>query len=357
MFVSYDDGITPDDMVALLDGQTKHACLVIYVEVGELGHGGLDPSTQATFVYRRLFSQNETRSFVLATCCPVFIIACAGPWLTILGGVITTKCIVQRLTDFIWLPAHSFPDDDHWIRIARIFYVLKESIERLRLWYEANTELPLNLSHLTPHPRFFPSINSFPEGDVKVRFRYQKPLDQANSCATYRAQTIETCPKDIVVKLVMRYGGDAHQTTADAGFAPRLRYFGPIDTGENAVSYGKLKMVVMDYVEGSTLHYIYDKRKVPADFHIHLRQAVEHLHSAEFVFGDLREPNIMVTPGKKFTAQLIDFDWAGKEGQVLYPITISPDIAWAPGVGALVPIEKQHDLSDLALLEKEWGPR
>lgn len=85
MAVSDDDGITLHDMVVVPYEQRRYACLVIYVEMGELGDGGSDPSTLATFIYRRIFRRNDTRSLVLTTCCPVFIVACAGPWLSILG--------------------------------------------------------------------------------------------------------------------------------------------------------------------------------------------------------------------------------------------------------------------------------
>lgn len=134
---------------------------------------------------------------------------------------------------------------------------------------------------------------------------------------------------------------------ADAGFAPKLHYFGPIDAGENAVSYGRLKMVVMDYVEGLTLVHAREQHKVPSNFITHLRQAIVQLHETGFVFGDLREPNIMVTPDDEITVRLIDFDWAGKDGEVQYPVLISPSIQWPAGVKALMPIEKQHDLSSL----------
>ncbi|KAI6043647.1 hypothetical protein EDC04DRAFT_672629 [Pisolithus marmoratus] len=297
------DSTAPGGMVAIPHGRTDYLPIVIYEEQNELGDGESDPSTQAAFSYQHIFGQKDTHALALTTCCPAFIIARAGPWLTILGGIITTKCIVQRLTDFLWLPVHCTHDDDHLFRIARIFYVLKESIGQLHSWFR--------------------------EGGVEVQFRYQQPLEDTDTCVTYLAQTFGPCPKDIVVKFITRYGGDAHRTMADAGFAPKLRYFGPIGTGEDAVSYGKLKMVVMDYVEGMTLFNALKERAVPANFPTHLRQAIAYLHGAGFVFGDLREPNIMVTPRNKFTPVLIDFDWAGKDGEVLYPASNLSDIPWS----------------------------
>ncbi|KAI6010403.1 hypothetical protein BKA83DRAFT_102848, partial [Pisolithus microcarpus] len=278
------------------------------------------------------------------TCCPAFIIAHAGPRLTILGGVITSKCTIQRLADFLWVPIHSTGDDNHWLCIARVFHVLRESIGRLRSWYESNKAGLYNPARPISHPRFFPSIDMFSEGGVEVRFRYRQPLEGDDTCVTYLAQTIEICPKKIVVKFVTRYGIDAHLTMANAGFAPKLRYFGPIGTAENAVTYGKLKMVVMDYIEGLTLQDALEQEKVPASFVTHLRQAIAQLHDAGLVFGDLRVPNLIVTPNNEVTIRLIDFDWAGKDGEVMYPISINLGLLWAEGVGRLKPIEKQHDL-------------
>lgn len=49
-----------------------------------------------------------------------------------------------------------------------------------------------------------------------------------------------------------------------------------------------------------------------------------------FVFGDLRWPNILITAGG---LELVDFDWCGKEGEVLYPAAISEKISeWPKGV-------------------------
>lgn len=151
-----------------------------------------------------------------------------------------------------------------------------------------------------------------------------------------------------MVKFVTTYGVDAHKTLADASFAPKLHYFGPIGTDENAVLLGNLKMVVMDYIEGLTLSDALKQHKVPPSFVTHLRQAIAQLHGAGLVFGDLRAPNIMVTPNDKVTVRLIDFDWAGKDGEVVYPVSISSQIDWPTGVEGLMPIERRHDLSNLA---------
>ena len=42
-------------------------------------------------------------------------------------------------------------------------------------------------------------------------------------------------------------------------------------------------------------------------------------------------------------AMLIDFDWAGKVGQVSYPLGLNLEIGWHPEAGPGVPIQKAHD--------------
>ncbi|KAH0826462.1 hypothetical protein J3R83DRAFT_5462 [Lanmaoa asiatica] len=347
------DLTSPDTSVlASSNGTTLY--LVVGEEKNEFGDASSDPSTQATFSFLRIFCQADTQTIRLKTCCPTFIIAHAGPWFAILGGVITSKCIVQRLTDYLWIPVRSTHDDEHWSRLARIFYALKESIMQLRLWYDTTLPAvePHDTSHPSPHPRFFPSPNAFKrEGGHLTRFIYQQPLERDASCVTYLARTAEQRPADIVVKFVTRYGDEAHHFMAQAGYAPKLLYIGPVDIADDAVSYGDLRMVVMEYVEGLSFADAHQQGIVPKRFRDDLRTCIAHLHNADFVFGDLRGTNVMVTSEKlKTVAQLIDFDWAGKAGAVRYPIAISPVIQWPAGVEALGIIETKHDLASLDCL-------
>jgi hypothetical protein len=62
-----------------------------------------------------------------------------------------------------------------------------------------------------------------------------------------------------------------------------------------------------------------------------------------FVFGDLRSPNVMVTGENE--VKLVDFDWAGEDGQARYSYLMSSPIAWAPGVKRCAIMKKEHDLS------------
>jgi hypothetical protein len=45
--------------------------------------------------------------------------------------------------------------------------------------------------------------------------------------------------------------------------------------------------------------------------------------------------------------KLIDFNWAGVEGQARYPSLISPEIHWPNGVKPLAVMRREHDLNML----------
>ena len=58
-----------------------------------------------------------------------FLVANAGPWIAILGAVITDGVIVQRLTDYIWVVLDSVLNESHITYVARAFYALKVSLK------------------------------------------------------------------------------------------------------------------------------------------------------------------------------------------------------------------------------------
>ena len=67
------------------------------------------------------------------------------------------------------------------------------------------------------------------------------------------------------------------------------------------------------------------------------------------MFGDLRTPNIMVMAE---TIKLIDFDWAGRAGQVTYPLALSSGIPWPDSVAGGALITKEHDFCMISALQQ-----
>ncbi|KAG1810445.1 uncharacterized protein HD556DRAFT_54243 [Suillus plorans] len=333
-------GYIPDAVAVHVHGHIP-IHLVVVEEKNEVGDGDSDPSVQASFSFVHLTRDSQSTELRSKCNCPTFLIAHAGPWLAVLGAVFTEKYIVQRLTDFIWIPARSALDDDQFLRIGRVLYALRESVAQLRDWYDNVLECgepPYDASRPTVHSRFYPTPDTYLRNEISVQFKYERPLEHDASCVTYLAKTQEDNPINVVVKFVTRYGEDVHMAMAEAGFAPKLLYYGKIDVGKGMPSYGGLRMVVMEYVDGTTAC---SSLRLPPNFHQELEDAIEYCHGKGFVFGDLRKPNIMITKDGK--VQLIDFDWAGRKDEVKYPVSISSAIRWPKGAQGLGPILEEHD--------------
>ncbi|TFY57996.1 hypothetical protein EVG20_g8327 [Dentipellis fragilis] len=71
-----------------------------------------------------------------ACCCPTFVICLSGPWLTILGLVLTSKWVVQRLGPAIYLGNNSSFARADQPRVSRVFYSLRLSLQALRDYFD-----------------------------------------------------------------------------------------------------------------------------------------------------------------------------------------------------------------------------
>lgn len=273
----------------------------------------------------------------------------------IIGCVFTSNVIAQRLTDYMWLGNSRVIDDAAAIRLARVLYSLRLASDDLRDYY-------LNLS---PHTdtakklRFFPSITSYRAGTRTVNFQYQRPLQSVKACVTFLAVEIPPAieismdsvhgradGQRIVVKFVRRYGDEAHRLLASKGLAPELLYCGPISE-DPSLWHGERCMVVMEYIEGKAAPMTVSVRK-------RIMKAVEFLHEGSMVHGDLRKPNIMIQDGEgsePSRTKIIDFDWAGREGEVRYPVHLSDAVRWPEGVQDYEFITHEHDKE---MVEQVW---
>jgi tRNA A-37 threonylcarbamoyl transferase component Bud32 len=79
--------------------------------------------------------------------------------------------------------------------------------------------------------------------------------------------------------------------------------------------------------------------------------AVRTLHERNFVHGDLRWPNILVT-NNPIRAYLVDFDISGSEGIAKYPFNLDLEcFDWLSLDGMNDFVTKEHDLFALAELK------
>jgi len=337
----------------------------------EIGDGGCDPTIQAGLSAARFWTHADvsispTHSFSCITiiiivvqhlivrnntCCPSFLLANAGPWLAVLGFVFTDKIVCQHLTDLIWVGFDSVLNERHTVRVARILHALGRNVRKLKEYYEHLSSSQLDLTNDINPRHFFPSVNTYYDSkqDTHVEFDYIRPLEADPACITFLARTrSETDSRSIVVKFVERYGEFVHRLLADHDFAPQLFYFGRVSKS-GTPSYRSLRMVVMEYLQGPTVAQLladpslnYSIRILDSELIAGLETIIKLLHTHNYVYGDLRGPNVMITPEKNI--KLIDFDWAGKVGDVKYPNFLSPKIGWPAGAEGGKPITAQHDL-------------
>ncbi|KAF8152649.1 hypothetical protein B0H34DRAFT_727028 [Crassisporium funariophilum] len=329
------------------------AALALVEEKFELGEGGSEPSIQGSFSYAKYWTGVGHDQILKRCSCPTFIIALAGPWLTVLGAVYTTQPVVQRLTSYLWLGNSRANDDDQVLNIARVFHALDHSLCKLLPYY---THLEPTLGPVPPTPdprRFFPSITSYTVDRIVTDFTYIEPLEvNETTCVTFLAKRSHDNTK-VVVKFTPCYGAAAHEALARLKKAPELLYCEPLSTDE--FDYGKWRMVVMEYVEGKTLRARYPSGKLPKDVIDAVKAGVSALHGDDFVHGDIRDANIMIADAPDGAAEgervkFLDFDWAGKAGEVRYPMHLGSYICTTAGVSDYDYITKEHDRKMLAKL-------
>ncbi|KAJ7857800.1 hypothetical protein B0H14DRAFT_2750393 [Mycena olivaceomarginata] len=331
---------TSADHIALCTDSAVHetAAVVIVEEKSELGAGGSEPSVQGSFSYLQFWADPTHQRIREGCCCPSFIVGLAGPWLVIVGAVFTSQIIAQRLTDYLWLGNSRVNDDGHVLRVARILHSLQASIEELQMYY---LDLqPQRFDSKQPHPRFFPSITSYESNGEAVTFTYISPLESDPACMTFLAALDEMTNKKVVIKFVQRYGEEAHRLLARLRLAPELIHFGSISAP--GLCYGGFQMAVMDYVEGQTLSDAYTDNPLPARVTEAISRGLEALHRADIVYGDLRRPNIMIR-NEDQAIVFIDFDWAGKVGQVRYPLHLAAAVREASEALEYDLMDKGHD--------------
>ena len=184
--------------------------------------------------------------------------------------------------------------------------------------------------YIYPHPRAFIHRAS---GKLQV-FTYETIMNGRSFLFT--GKTAEN--KNICIKFVRRYGLDVHLWFARKGYAPELIAFDTLSDG--------WFMVVMDLLDKSWIH-LADVEDPPGDLQHLIRSVLIQLHQEKMVHGDLRDTNIMVKSDEKLKFMVLDYDWAGTQGEVKYPLFVNTTRGlWRPSdVEDDVLISDRHDLA------------
>ncbi|PKY18457.1 hypothetical protein RhiirB3_328987, partial [Rhizophagus irregularis] len=104
--------------------------------------------------------------------------------------------------------------------------------------------------------------------------------------------------KSIVIKYTSKYCVAAHNICATADFAPKLLY-----CSDDAEARG-FRMIIMEYLDGTTLDQRFNKGDTIDVSHSltiyrDVKFAINELHNKNFVFANLRPPNILIFGTRK----------------------------------------------------------
>ena len=149
------------------------------------------------------------------------------------------------------------------------------------------------------HLRGFPFIKEYPLPNQSAQsFTYEERVGV--TCKgrvgvgvgklVYKAE-LDQSHRSVIVKFVSRYNAAAQRLLAEQGLAPHIHYASIEDS--TAPMYGGYHMVVMDFWDGN------NPSELSGELMGRVSEAIQLLHSNNFVFRDLRLPNILVKVKKQ----------------------------------------------------------
>ena len=222
-----------------------------------------------------------------------------------------------------------------------------KAIPRLEAHYAQLTSIaPIPFADPSLLNRAYPYKTSYEdENGQHINFSYRFRIAEK---LVFVAEPDKSSDKDLdtlCVKFTRRYSEDAHRFLAQLGYAPRLRAVMRLSGGWN--------MVVMNYSDYTQLcdPMLQISDELRHTIMAKVSEVVQKLHDAGFVHGDIRPLNILVdcrtlTSKDGIKIHFIDFDWAGRQGEAVYPIRVNRVTVWRPeGASDGKPILVEHDMA------------
>ncbi|KAL3155473.1 hypothetical protein ABBQ38_011028 [Trebouxia sp. C0009 RCD-2024] len=341
---------------------------LVHVEVKrEAGQSG--DAQQEGMAYHLKDHAAEAFMMTWQTLKPALLITVVGPSVRAFGlcvdGNSTGICEpLSPAMDMLLIP--HMPDS--FASLATFFSSMPQLVQDLRDHYEQAAAETRKLQFLGRKQEQLP----FPLWDPDVWTDAYQLGPATTHKLVYLATSTASPQQQYVVKFTQRYGIEAHQAWATAGIVPKLL--------EHRQLAGMWQQVVMEYLPPQlpdasgwlTMRYLMQpvaeqlkaapKQLVLAPEMIaHLIQRAEQLlcdaHALPVsglpaAHGDARPDNIMVCVrgGEVLRLKLIDMDWAGAAGRVVYPALINTkNIVWPDGVAPGKVLEQKHDIELLHL--------
>ena len=241
---------------------------------------------------------------------PSILMVHAGPSLQVFAATCNSKGpYMEVLSPDLPMSFH-IRDIDARRDLAVLLTAIRNLHQAVRDVYRNPHEYVISADQIDfPYPRAYDDLIS----TRRVPFKYVDRVDPTR--LVFRVVTEDDEQADLFVKYMRgRYGKEAHKAAARLGLAPALR-------GCQSLP-GDWWMVVLEPLPEGYIDY--EDAKCPKDANAKIRQAVDALHKEGFVHGDLRAANIFVKKldDGEWDVQLIDFDWAGRKGEVRYPMNV-----------------------------------
>ncbi|KAF8150245.1 hypothetical protein B0H34DRAFT_679126 [Crassisporium funariophilum] len=303
------------------------------VELGEAGDAYMQNSRNYHLYVKSLQEDPHSESVnFLKHGAPMFLLALIGPTLCVSGAFYDGySCVVEPLGPMLWMLKDSCGDRE--ALLAEMFQALDEGLLELSTIQDDLRAVP---EHFPPGiPRIYDVFDSLPDErlalDTSKLFQNATVLPESSQhhffTFTPRSDNGASASNPVLLKMVAgSYGETVHQSLAGAGYAPRL--YGWFKEKDLPTVY-VMEMLSEDWVT------LWDFRLQPdcADYRQQISDAIsvilEHLKQHNLVHGDLRANNVMlnVKDGKPLVGtdgtvllKVIDFDWSGDAGKVLYPM-------------------------------------
>jgi len=324
-----------------LDMQTNNFRFVIVEYKNEIGHKGAEPLLQGIWYYQRsVGGDNMQIAKHTNSTLPCLLLYAFGAHIGFAAAAYTDRPHVQVLSSPLPLFYHH-TDTKLRLTVARHCGALRKAIAGLRQYYEV--ELPSlsnpgvnqrDINVLYPYPSEFTDLSELPQ-----RFTYHSQVEKGK--LVFRATLADGHP--VCVKFVRRYSRKAHEECINLECAPALHGF-------KRFSGGWL-MVVMDFLDRN-LYHSFDRSDQSYELYGSMKNALDKLHQAGFVHGDIRDINTMVKNDDRSKFMLLDFDWSGKIGEVKYPPNVNTASELLRPADALdgLAVLAQHDMKMLDVM-------
>ncbi|KAF8340881.1 hypothetical protein F5887DRAFT_1225861 [Amanita rubescens] len=316
--------------------------LVLVLELkNTLGLSG-DALLQALVDYSKIVSRQKFKRFREFCNFPIVFVGATANRLEISVAVcVGPICVTKLLTLDLSLGFHA---SDNIIRLGSCLWSLSHAVEQISNIITTESETRTFPDSLVYIPTRHPSIPS----EALPQLTYKQFLSRAGqststlvdlgdaTTAMYIA-TLGDNNEEVIVKFTARYNTAAHRLLSEAELAPRLYFCDRV--------IGDLYMVVMECVDGKSIWQLQEEgTSLPAIISKEGRQGGASPSRTQYCFWRLCGTPTFFTTNPRIAVALVDFDWAGRDGESRYPPTLNPSNAWEEEVSPYSVMRKAHDL-------------